>query len=68
MEGPNSTLANMTNSTVADEDPLLALCREWRPAAYVHLGALPIWICMLLWWSRELRRREGKQAGGTGNG
>ena len=25
-----------------EELKLLALCREWRPAAYVHLGALPL--------------------------
>ena len=61
MDGNMSSSGNWTNSTVTseEEDPLLALCREWRPAAYVHLGALPIWICMLLWWSRELRQREG---------
>jgi len=61
----NSTLVhesrNATDAAGAvdeQEDELARLCHLWKPAAYVHLAALPLWVMLVCWWVLFSLRHE----------
>jgi len=60
----NVTSSNATDTHVHTSDAsnteheLAALCELWRPAAYVHLSALPLWILLICFWVVYCLRHE----------
>ncbi len=61
----NATLSNTTaaqpaedHTGTSEDDELARLCALWRPAAYVHLAALPVWVVLICTWVLYSLRHE----------